>query len=158
MAESTESPGRAERDVQKVAPRDRLRLEHALMGRFAAYLRPGESLALDAEKAGDFVFVQLELAAADRSFELTLEAAILAQDQGDETLDDPQAHVELALEFLKMQLYEYFRGDRATRFHPDWQLYPVDRATIRFHGQMRRPELEARADRMLDADDADGLD
>lgn len=158
MAESTQSPDRAEREVQKVAPRERMKLEQALMGRFAAYLRPGESLTLDAEKAADFVFVQLELAAADKSFELTLEAAILSQDQGEEALDDPQAHVELALEFLKMQLYEYFRSDRAQRFHIDWQLYPVERATIRFHGELRRPKLDAQADRMLDADDTGGLD
>jgi hypothetical protein len=152
--ESTEDPtSGADREVELLAPRQKQLIRQALTARFSAFLKPGEALRIDAERSQDYVYATVAVTSADDSFRLDLEAAITAADQKVEALDDPDASLELAIEFLKLQLYEFFRQDRQERFHIDWRLYPVERATIRLRGEIRKPSLEQRADQMLADDD-----
>lgn len=156
MQMTDSSTGGEKRQVDKLAPRQRQLIRQALVARFGAFLKPGESIDIDAEKSDEYVYARVEVASADETFKLGVEAAVLAADQERlERLDPPERFLELTIEFLKLQVYEFFRRDRDERFHVDWRLYPVDTATIRFRGQVRRPELERRADALLDEDDAE---
>lgn len=138
------------REVETLTPEEHKRIKNAMMYRFGAYLRPGESISLDAEKGEEYVFGQLTLSSADGSFELELEASILAADQGVEEFADPSEALDLAFEFLKLRMYEFFQKDRNERFHIDWRHYDARNTDIRFRGEIRRPELEERADDLLD--------
>ena len=139
-----------QRDVETLTAEEHKRIKNAMMYRFGAYLRPGESIAIDAEKGKEYVFSQLTLGAADGSFELELEASVLAADQGVEEFAEPGDALDLAFEFLKLRLYEFFQTDRTERFHIDWRHYTARNTDVRFRGEMRRPELEERADELLD--------
>lgn len=160
MTSSKNSKSEGDRDVELLAPRQKQLIRQALTARFAAFLKPGEALDLDAEKSAEYVYGTIAVTSADDAFRLDLEASILAADQKVEQLDNPERFLELAIEFLKLQLYEFFRQDREERFHIDWRLYPVEKATIRFRGQIRKPSLEREADALLgdevpDADDTE---
>ena len=137
-------------DVELLSGRRKQLIRQTLISRFGAFLKPGERLSIDAEKASDYVFAGLSVEAADRTFRVEVEGALLAADHGEDTLDGPEEKLELVIEFLKMQLYEFFRSDREERFHIDWRKYPVERGTVRFKGQITRPALEERADELLD--------
>lgn len=152
MTSSKTPKPEGERDVELLAPRQKQLIRQALTARFAAFLKPGESLQIDAEKSAEYVYGTIVVTSADDSFRLDLEASILAADQKAEKLDNPERFLELSIEFLKLQLYEFFRQDRQERFHIDWRLYPVEKATIRFRGQIRKPSLEREADELLDED------
>ena len=141
-----------ERDTELLSGRQKQLIRQALTARFSAFLKPGESLEVDAEKSADYVYGTITVTSADKSFRLDIEAAILAADQATGELGEPDAYLELALEFLKLQLYEFFRQDRQERFHIDWRLYPTEKATIRFKGQIRKPTLEHEADELLDGE------
>lgn len=140
-----------EREVETLAPRQRQLIRQALTARFGAFLKPGESIDIVAEKSEEYVYAKVTVGSADESFQLGVEAAVLAADQERiERFEAPEQILELAIEFLKRQAYDFFRSDRDERFHVDWRLYPVDKATVRFRGQVRRPELERRADDLLE--------
>lgn len=139
-----------DREVETLTPDEHKRIKNAMMYRFGAYLRPGESISIDAEKGREYVYSELTLSAADESFELELEAAVLAADQGVDEFEVPGEALDLAFEFLKLRLYEFFQQDRNQRFHIDWQHYTVRQTGVRFRGEIRRPELEERADELLD--------
>lgn len=141
-----------ERDVELLAPRQKQLIRQALTTRFAAFLKPGERLEIDGEKSEEYVYATIAVRSADDSFQLDLEASILAADQQLKKLDNPDGYLELTIEFLKLKLYEFFREDRQERFHIDWRLYPVEKATIRLRGEIRKPELEREADELLDED------
>lgn len=136
-------------DVELLSGRRKQLIRQTLISRFGAFLKPGESLEIDAEKSPEFVYSKLAIESADRTFRLEVEGSILAADLGDDELDAPEQMLELVIEFLKMQLYEFFRSDRDERFHVDWRKYPVERATIRFRGQVTRPAIEEEADELL---------
>ncbi|MGM0555641.1 MAG: hypothetical protein ACQEVA_04595 [Myxococcota bacterium] len=125
-------------------------IRQTLISRFGAFLKPGERLEIDAERSSEYVYSTLAVEAADRTSRVEVEGSIIAADHGEETLDSPEHALELVIEFLKMQLYEFFRSDREERFHIDWRKYPVERGTIRFRGQITRPALEEKADELLD--------
>lgn len=147
--DSAQSDG--ERQVERLGARQKQLIRQSLTARFAAFLKPGEALEVDAELSDEYVYGTVAVTSADDSFRLDVEAAILSADQDRiDELDPPEAYLELAIEFLKLQLYEFFRRDRDERFHVDWRLYPVEKATIRFRGQVRRPDLERRADELLE--------
>ncbi len=153
MVSSQNSTPQGGTNVELLAARQKQLIREALTTRFAAFLKPGERLEVDAEKADEYVYGTIKVTTADDSFRLDVEAAILAADQHEAKLDEPERYLELALEFLKLQLYEFFRQDRQERFHIDWRIYPVEKASIRFRGQIRKPSLERGADELLD--DAD---
>lgn len=152
MQSGNDSTPSGERQVELLAPRQKQLIRQALTTRFSAFLKPGEGLEVDAERSEDYVYGTIAVTSADDAFRLDVEAAILAADQSQKVFDDPDAYLELALEFLKLKLYDFFRQDRKERFHVDWRLYPVEKATIRFRGQIRKPSLEQAADDLLDAD------
>lgn len=137
-------------DVELLSGRRKQLIRQTLISRFGAFLKPGEQLDIDAEKADSYVFATLAVEAAGRTFRVEVEGSILAADQGDEKLVAQDQMLELVIEFLKMQLYEFFRSDREERFHIDWRKYPVERGVIRFRGQVTRPALEDEADELLD--------
>jgi hypothetical protein len=154
MTSSDRPTAEAERDVETLAPRQKQLIRQALTTRFAAFLKPGESLEIDAEKSEEYVYATIAVRSADDSFRLDLEGSILAADQDKKKLESPELYLELTIEFLKLQLYEFFRQDRQERFHIDWRLYPVEKATIRLRGEIRKPSLEREADELLDDDES----
>lgn len=139
-----------QRDVERLEPEERQTLHDSLMFRFDAYLRPGESLTVDAERSDEYVYNQVVLESADESLRLELETAVLAADQQVEEFADPQEALDLAFEYLKIRLREFFTSDRTERFHVDWRMYEVEGTAVRFRGKLRKPELEERADELLD--------
>lgn len=142
-----------QRDVERLEPEERQTLHDSLMFRFDAYLRPGESLTVDAERSDEYVYNQVVLESADESLRLELETAVLAADQQVEEFADPQEALDLAFEYLKVRLREFFTSDRTERFHVDWRMYEVEGTAVRFRGKLRKPELEERADELLDQDE-----
>jgi hypothetical protein len=145
---SIEAPGEPAAP-QLLAGRARKLIREALTTRFAAFLKPGERLDIDAEQSDEYVWATIRVTTVDESFQLDVEASILAADQNESTLSEPARYLELAIEFLKLQLYEFFRQDRDERFHVDWRIYPVEKVTVRFRGRMRMPSLERDADELL---------
>ena len=147
-----------ERRVETFSSDERRRIENAMNFRFNAYLKPGESISVDAEVDDEYIYTELTLEAADESFRLELESAVLAADQGGETFAAPGDALDQAFEFLKLRLYEFFQSSRTERFHIDWRHYTVNQTAVRFRGKMRKPELETRADDLLDDADFDESD
>jgi hypothetical protein len=139
-----------ERRVETFTADERRRIENAMNFRFNAYLKPGESISVDAEVDDEYIYSELALEAGDESFRLELESAVLAADQGAEVFPRPGDALDQAFEFLKLRLYEFFQSSRTERFHIDWRHYTVNETAVRFRGQMRKPELESRADEMLE--------
>ena len=122
-----------------------------------AFLAPGERFAIDAEVgkpdaqgAPEYVWAQVLLGTPDDSFRLEIEGALVPADQAPESSfpEGSEAISEL-LAFLRVQVYEFFRLDRQLRFHDDWRLQPFQSKIVRFRGAVRFPELEKRADDLL---------
>lgn len=139
-----------EREVETLTADERKRIRNAIEFRFEGYLRPGEGLNIEAEKDEEYVFSEITLEAADDSLQVELEAAILAADQGVEEFAEPDEALDLAFEFLKVRLYDYFQKNRSEHFHVDWRHYTVQQTDVRFRGRVRKPELEERADKLLE--------
>lgn len=142
-----------ERDVEALTAEERKRLRNAMMYRFGAYLRPGEDVAVEAEKGEEYVYTKLVLESSGDGERLELEAAILAADQGGEAFGAPGEVLDIAFDFLKIRMQEYFQSERRERFHVDWRHHEVEGLQIRFRGELRRPELEQRADELLEEHD-----
>jgi|GEM_PF-2759083 len=135
-----------------LAGRARQLVRQSLTQRFSAFLKPGESLDIEAEHSAEYVWARIRLARVDESFQLDVEASILQADQQGEEAWVAKRYLELAIEFLKLQLYEFFRQDRDERFHIDWRIYSVEAVDLRFRGLVSRPSVERDADAFLDAD------
>lgn len=139
-----------DREVETFTASERSRIENAMNYRFSAYLKPGEKITVDGEKGDEYVYTELAVEAADDSFRLDLETAMLAADQGLAEFPEPDAFMERTFEFLKLRLYEFFKSNRTERFHVDWRHYTVEGTAIRFRGRIRKPKLEEKADELLD--------
>lgn len=128
-----------------------LRIQKAMQSRFRAYLRPGERLRVQIEREKDFVYAQMIVEMPDGSYHLDIEAAVIVQDQEFEVTQVlvPEERLELAFEFLRGQLHDYFRQNRVNRFHADWRIYPFEGTKIRFRGRLTQPGLERLADELL---------
>lgn len=150
----TKKPDNAQNPLEAtvLAGRARQLVRQALMQRFSAFLKPGESLDIEAEHSAEYVWARIRLSRADESFQLDVEASILQADQKGVELWDPQRFLELDIEFLKLQLYEFFRQDRQERFHIDWRIYAVEAVNVRFRGLMSQPSVEREADALLGPD------
>lgn len=133
-----------------LAPQDCARLARALSRDFEAFLAPGERFAVQGEVGEGFVYAQLVLSRPDRSFQLDLEAVAVEQDHSDGEVPTGKEGIALLLEFLRLQLYEFFRQDRHQRFHIDWRGYLYEGASLRFRGSLRSPQLEEQADALLE--------
>ncbi|MBA2663465.1 MAG: hypothetical protein H0U74_14350 [Bradymonadaceae bacterium] len=149
MTEQSSSPTTA--PIQEILTVACLRIEKAMLARFRAYLKPGERLRASIEKDKDFVYAQLVVALPDQSFRLDLEAAVVVQDQDFDVVQaiGPEERIELAFEFLRTQLHDYFRHNRVNRFHLDWRIYPFETTRMRFRGRLQSPDLEAMANELL---------
>lgn len=133
-------------------------MQRALNLDFEAFLAPGERLFVEGDSAPEYVHAQLILRSADRSSQLDLEAVILPEqdlkpEQRDAS-DDPRQLLDLLFDFLRVQLYEFFRQDRLMRFHIDWRVYTFEEHALRLRGSLRRPDLIARADELLEEGEA----
>ncbi|AWV89594.1 hypothetical protein DN745_09690 [Bradymonas sediminis] len=131
--------------------RSRQLIRQSLTQRFSAFLKPGEKLDIEAEHSDEYIWARIRLSRVDESFQLDVEASILAADQTAGGPWDATRYLELGIEFLKLQLYEFFRQDRDERFHIDWRLYPVEAVHIRFRGLITMPSVEREADAFLKA-------
>lgn len=126
-------------------------IEARLKTRFRAFFRPGEKIKLAVEDEEDFVYCKFTLTLPDGSFCLDLEAAVIVQDQEKLFVDATTSRARQlgAIEFLSSQLDHYFRSQRQERFHIDWRIYDFEAARIRFRGELRHPELERQAAKLL---------
>lgn len=153
---TTDNPDQAVDDAQTPAPpellagRARQLIRQSLMQRFSAFLKPGEKLDIEAEQSAEYVWARIRMTRVDESFQLDIEASILAADQKGGAAWDATRYLELGIEFLKLQLYEFFRQDRDERFHVDWRIYPVETLILRFRGQITKPSVEREADALLE--------
>ncbi len=152
----TDQIERTDPDLTLSTP-DRLRAARAMAEDYEAFLAPGERFAVHGEVGEEYIWAEVVLRAADDSFKLELEAAMSASDLALNQMlpQEPQRGLEVLFDFLRLQLYEFFRSDRRERFHVDWRLYdlgPVRK--VRFRAQQSRPELERKADRILEEDAA----
>lgn len=138
----------------ELAPADRRRMARALATDYEAFLAPGERFEITGAAGAEYVWAKLALARPDRSLRLELEAAAVAGELG---LGEDREALALLFDFLRVQLYEFFRQDRRQRFHSDWRAYPFEGHTIRSRGELTRPALEAQADELLAQADDEAL-
>ena len=123
---------------------ERQALSQALTRDHEAFLRPGERVRVEAQQEHDAVSVTVLVTAADRTFSLRLEAALFHGDNpGGRRGKEAFASI---MEFLRLQLYEFFRVDRGARFPLEFQPIEYDGALFRFRGERTNPALEAEAD------------
>ncbi len=131
---------------------DRLARARALDRDYEAFLAPGEKFTVQAEADEAYIHAQIVLTSADKSFKLDLEAVIIPQDltPHQERLED-RVFTDLLFDFLRVQLYEFFRQDRHQRFHLDWRVFPFEGYPIRLRGAVTQPDLIAQADALLES-------
>lgn len=149
---SEELDPKVEPEIPAVSAADLGKLRDALSIRYGAKLRPGEVLTVDAERSAEQCWARIEIALADNSYQLEVEAAAVPDDVSAESSWDPVAAFELVLDLLDAQLDEYFDGDRFARWHEDWRIYEFEGSHLRFRGREARPDLEALADAWLATD------
>lgn len=135
--------------VEPVSPKELLAMRNALAAKYGARLRAGESLAVDAERAKDHVWVQIVIEATDQTFRLEFEAASVPADATDGWVAPKR--FDLALDLADSKLEEYFENDRFAKLHDDWRFYEFDGVELRFRGVERRPHLDQLADQWLEA-------
>lgn len=133
-------------------PAERLKRARALERDYEAFLAPGERILVSAELTAQFIYAQLVLERADKRFKLDLEAAFTSQDAAPgQALPDAEQGLDLLLDYLRLQLYEFFRSDRSERFHADWRTYPQDEHMLRFRGVTSSPRYEQEATELINA-------
>ncbi|MEM1350201.1 MAG: hypothetical protein AAGI01_16700 [Myxococcota bacterium] len=132
------------------SPMERMAIAQALERDYEAFLAPGERFGVDVVHTDTLIHARVTLTSADRSFELTLEAGVVADDY-----DDPSGRpsgkegAALVVEFLRLNIFEFFRSDRTHRFQPDWYVFGYQGLPFRLRGQVTSPSLEDEADRLL---------
>ncbi len=131
---------------------ERQALSQALTRDHEAFLRPGERVRVEGNQEHDAVSPTLRITTADRAFHLQLEAAL---HHGDNPTGRRGKEAFAAImEFLRLQLYEFFRLDRGVRFPLEFKPIEYDGALFRFRGERSNPALEAQADALLDGAEA----
>jgi len=132
------------------SPMERMAMAQALERDYEALLAPGERFAVEVVRTPELLHARVTLSSADGSFRLTVEAGVV---EGD--FDDPDQRPQgkdgaaLVIEFVRLNLFEFFRSDRTHRFQPDWQVFGYQSLPFRLRGQVTSPSLEAEADRLL---------
>ena len=128
-------------------------LAQSLRQDFEAFLAPGEKFRVQATTQGlGHSEVTLVLHSPTPQLELTLHAMLRAQDQPEAAVlwEGPEEALDLLLEFLRLQLHEFFRQDRAHRPEPSWHTVQWHGMELRFAGTLSSPEIEAQADALLE--------
>ncbi len=124
------------------------KVNEAITAKFGHYLKVGEGITAEVEEGPDFTLMRITLAASDESFRLELAAAIEYGAEHKVPLVEKDAW-SIALDFLDVQLEDYFGEERFMRFHEEWLVYDYLGTLIKFQGTTRRPDLEALADQWL---------
>lgn len=139
-------------DTLVLAPADRLAIARALTADFEAFLAPGERFDVKGEVKPEYLYSQIILRSADQSFQLDLESVTVSREENPSAAElTDHDGLELLFDFLRVQLYEFFRADRSMRFHVDWRAYAFEGYTLRFRVNISSPSLDARADALLAA-------
>lgn len=130
---------------------EKLAMARALNRDYEAFLAPGEKFTTLSEADASYVHAQIVLTSADAHSRLDIEAVIIPQDLSSqqERLED-RAFADLLFDFLRIQLYEFFRQDRHMRFHLDWRVFPFEGYPVRLRGAVTQPDLIAQADALLE--------
>lgn len=134
--------------MAELLPKQIAKINEAITAKYGHYLKVGEGIAVEAEEAPDFVLMRIILAASDESFRLELVAAIEYDAEHKVPLVQKEAW-SIALDFLDVQLEDFFAEERFMRFHEDWLVYDFLGTLVKFQGSTRRPDLEALADQWL---------
>ena len=129
---------------------ERLALSEALSRDYEAFLAPGEKIAVRARYDAGWSWAHLALASADGTFRLDLEAGF-SQEDFEAGMEQPKGRAVASklIEFLRVQLYEFFRQDRGERPPVDWRLYAYEGLPVRYRGERSSPALEQAADALL---------
>lgn len=143
--DSTTSP----KTVEPVSAEELGKLRDAISQRFGVNLQPGEAMTVDAERDQEKCWVRIDITAADDSFHLDVEAVALALDAPVAAKWDANTLFDDVLDFIDVQLGEYFENERHHFFHDDWRQYEFETSVLRFRGQETRPNVDALADAWL---------
>ena len=150
-----ESDSKSKQDVTPLSAKELGKVRDAISSQFGHYLKPGETLTVDAERDNKQCWARLEIGTADDSFSLELEAAALPSDAPFDAKWDAEARFDDVVDMLDAQLADYFENERHALFHDDWRIYDFEGAVLRFRGRESRPALESLADAWLAANDPD---
>ncbi len=106
----------------------------------------GEAFSISASEQDSTIVVTLHLAALDRSFEYTMESAVMIDEK---LIHTRELALELALDFLDWYLGEYFKNEREVLLPLDWQPHRFGEFEVMAKGDIRNPELDDMADAWL---------
>ncbi len=132
--------------IVDVSDEELIRLRDALLTKYGSYLKPGESLSIDAERTVEHSWASIVLERG-QDLRVELEAAALPADT--DRVWDANSELENVLDFLDVNLEEFFEEDRHARWHDDWRQYDYHDSVLRFRGSIVKPGLEALADEWL---------
>ncbi|QED26007.1 hypothetical protein FRD01_01770 [Microvenator marinus] len=132
------------------------KINEALIAKYGAYLRPGEAMAAVLDITEEYALVRVVLAATDESFRFEIAGALEFEVEHKAEVDEAEAW-SVVLDFLDLQLEEFFESDRVLVTHEDWRVYEYLGYSLKFQGIHRKPELEKLADQWL-RDAGVGLD
>lgn len=141
-----------EESICLLSPLECQAMAQALNYDHEAFLMPGERFIIQEEAGSTFTYVRLELTSASRHSLLVMEGGIQDEDmKGDvsSVLHGREALFHI-MNFLRHELYLFFREDRNLRVPIEWSIFEYDGALVRFKGAHTRPSLEGVADALLD--------
>jgi len=122
------------------------KINDALIAKYGGYLRPGEAMAAIVDTTEEYSLVRIVL--SSESIRAEVAAAIEFEDAHKSEVIEEDAWT-IALDFLDLQLEEFFQSERALIMHEDWRVYDFLGFKVKFQGLNRRPNLEAMADQWL---------
>ncbi len=139
-----------EQGIDALNALERLALSEALSRDYEAFMAPGEKIAVRARLDEGWAWAHLALASADGTFRLDLEAGFSEEDfEGGLEMPVGRAGTSKLIEFLRVQLYDFFRMDRGERPPVDWSLYSYDDVPVRYRGERSSPALDEAANALL---------
>ncbi len=127
---------------------ERQLIEAAMAERLEGALEPGESLSVEGESGPESVQARFVLAGGPSKARLLLEARVdlrAARLPADDARD-------VALDALDLILLEYLESERSLRFSGVEEERELNGVTVFVRADRSFPELEARADALLDDD------
>lgn len=122
------------------------KINDALIAKYGGYLRPGEAMAAIVDTTEEYSLVRIVL--SSEMIRAEFAAAIEFEDAHKTEVVQEDAW-STALDFLDLQLEEFFQSDRLLILHEDWRVYDYLGLKVKFQGLNRRPNLEAIADQWL---------
>ncbi len=115
---------------------------HVLSNRFSSYLKQDESLQLSCFREDVAAFIELQIGNGDTLYDMAFFV-----DNINKQHDHP---VYLLVEFVGAVLDEFFEHDRESFLPLVYKVYPFRGYDVCARGQVRHPDLEEAANRLLE--------